>query len=153
MIFESLSRLLAKLIFLTHLSSAAEILTNPTLTHSPRQQSTDPAYTDDSFFQTTALDNQNFYRVEHGAVNMTWSTSLASSSEAWSEQCIWAHSVHSSFITFYSYPQSWRVYSERLANNATGFQPPLRRERLWRLRHPWTWHRWLGPRAHKLQLE
>ncbi|PMD44930.1 PR-1-like protein, partial [Hyaloscypha variabilis F] len=86
-----LSLILLALPFISACGSITYTPSTPPLT--TRQQSIDSAYTDDTTFLNVALDNQNFYRVEHGAENFTWSTSLASSSLAWSKQCIWTHSV------------------------------------------------------------
>jgi hypothetical protein len=86
-----LSLILLALPFISACGSITYTPSTPPLT--TRQRSIDPAYTDDTTFLNVALDNQNFYRVEHGAENFTWSTSLASSSLAWSKQCIWTHSV------------------------------------------------------------
>ena len=67
-----------------------------------------------------SLDDQNFFRVEHGANNFTWSTSLAVSSLAWSKQCIWTHSVCPP-----SFPYTVRsLNAEEYQNAATGAQLP-----------------------------
>ncbi|KAE9375367.1 PR-1-like protein, partial [Stipitochalara longipes BDJ] len=94
MFFKNPSIPLSLILLIFPLSSACGTITHSSLIFSviSRQQSTDPAHTDDITFEKVALDNQNFYRVEHGATSFTWSTSLAFSSLAWSKQCVWTHS-------------------------------------------------------------
>ena len=42
--------------------------------------------------QQAYLDAHNTFRSQHGANPLTWSSELASTAQAWANQCIWGHS-------------------------------------------------------------
>ncbi|KAE8445548.1 hypothetical protein EG329_013312 [Mollisiaceae sp. DMI_Dod_QoI] len=56
------------------------------------RQSTDPAFTNDNEFQSQVISNHNWYRAEHSAAPLTWSDSLAGTSQAWVSKCLFQHS-------------------------------------------------------------
>jgi uncharacterized protein YkwD len=53
----------------------------------------DPSYTDAAIFKKQMLEISNDYRKKHNAESLVWNDTLTEYAEAWSEACIWKHSV------------------------------------------------------------
>ena len=55
-------------------------------------QDVSPSYTSDDDFQTACLNSTNTFRTQHNATDLSWNTSLASSSSSLASACEFEHS-------------------------------------------------------------